>query len=137
MPSAGEICKAMKTAGLVTGVSPSHPKLLALIAAGVTVAEFTDAASEAVSRQKPFAYALATAEGRRRDAATEALPPAASADPDRREAIEAEGIAKGIGAWDGIEQFHIYKARVRGGRGAPSLDLSALAGLAAQRAGAH
>lgn len=137
MPSAGEICKAMKTAGLVTGVSPSHPKLLALIAAGVTVAEFTDAATEAVSRQKPFAYALATAEGRRRDAATEALPPAASADPDRREAIEAEGIAKGIGAWDGIEQFHIYKARVRGGRGAPSLDLNALAGLAAHRAGAH
>ncbi len=35
-------------------------------------------------------------------------------DPDSREAIEAEGIAKGIGPWDQLEQFPLYRARVRG-----------------------
>lgn len=135
--SAGEICKAMKTAGLVAGVSPSHPKLLALIAAGVTLAEFTDAATEAVTRQKPFAYALATAEGRRRDAATEPLPAAAAIDPDSMQAVIAEGIAKGFGPWNELkEQFHIYKARVRGPK-QPGLSLEALAGMAQQRQGVH
>ena len=36
-------------------------------------------------------------------------------DPDSRAAIEAEGIEKGIGPWDeGMEQWHVYKAKVRG-----------------------
>lgn len=53
-------------------------------------------------------------------------------DPDSRPAIEAEGIANGTGAWDGIEQFHLYKARVRGPRQA-GLGLDALAHMAQQR----
>lgn len=58
-----------------------------------------------------------------------------SHDPDSRPAIEAEGIAKGIGAWDGIEQFHLYKARVRG-KPTPGLGIEALARMAASRQGA-
>lgn len=64
---------AMKAAGMAA-VSPSHPKLIALLDAGIDVAELADAAAEAVRTGKPFAYALATAEGRRRDAATAPLP---------------------------------------------------------------
>lgn len=65
-----------------------------------------------------------------------AAPPpesAGSGDPDSKSAIEAEGIAKGIGAWDEIkEQWHVYKARVRGIQ--PSLGLDQLAAMAARRA---
>lgn len=61
---------------------------------------------------------------------------AANLDPDSRPAVEAEGIANGTGAWDGIEQFHLYKARVRG-RPQTNLGLDALAAMAASRQGAH
>lgn len=71
--TAGEACKAMKAAGMAQ-VNPSHPKLTALLEAGITVDELIEAASHAVENGKPFAYALATAEGRRRDAATAPLP---------------------------------------------------------------
>lgn len=58
-----------------------------------------------------------------------------SHDPDSRSAIEAEGVAKGIGPWNEInEQWHSYKARVRGKSN--GLDLSQLAAMAAQRQGA-
>jgi uncharacterized protein YdaU (DUF1376 family) len=73
--SAGEACKAMKSAGMAD-VSPSHPKLLALLEAGITLPELTEAARDAMAKSKPFAYALATAEGRRRDSATTPLPAA-------------------------------------------------------------
>ena len=69
----GEACMAMKAAGMA-GVNPSHPKLTALLEAGITVPELVAAASDAVDKGKPFAYALASAEGRRRDAATAPLP---------------------------------------------------------------
>ena len=69
----GEACMAMKTAGMA-GVNPSHPKLTALLEAGITVPELVAAAADAVAKGKPFAYALASAEGRRRDAATAPLP---------------------------------------------------------------
>lgn len=56
-----------------------------------------------------------------------------SHDPDSRQSIEAEGIAKGIGPWNEMnEQWHIYKARVRGAQRA-GLGLDALARMAAQR----
>lgn len=74
----GEACKAMRVAGMAD-VSPSHPKLLALLEAGITVPELVDAAAHALKSSKPFAYALATAEGRRRDSATEPLPAAGAA----------------------------------------------------------
>lgn len=60
--------------------------------------------------------------------------PAASIDPDSRAAIEAEGIAKGIGPWnEGMEQWHVYKAKVRG-RGEPALNITQLAQMAKRRA---
>lgn len=69
----GEACMAMKAVGMA-GVNPSNPKLSALLDAGITVAELVAAAEDAVAKRKPFAYALASAEGRRRDAATAPLP---------------------------------------------------------------
>jgi len=73
-PSPGGAASArMRQAGLADA-NPSHPKLLALIAAGITLDELGQAASEAVQKKKGFAYALAVAEGRRRDAETAPLP---------------------------------------------------------------
>lgn len=134
--AAGEACKAMRAAGM-QAVSPSHPKLNALLQAGITIAELTEAAADAVQKGKPFAYALATAEGRRRDAAVEALPAAVAADPDSKSAVEAEAAEKGIGPWSGVEQWSIYLARVRGTPLPKPISFDQLAGLAAQRAGAH
>jgi hypothetical protein len=37
-----------------------------------------------------------------------------STDPDSRAAIEAQGVAMGLGPWSEIEQWHVYKAKVRG-----------------------
>lgn len=110
----GEICKAMRAAGLAD-VSPSHPKLLALLAAGITAGELVDAAIEAVKRKKPFSYALSVAEGRRRDSAVEALPSADKPppDPDSQPAIEAEGERLGLGRWTQTEQWPAYLAKVR------------------------
>jgi hypothetical protein len=71
---AGEAAKAMRKAGLAD-TNPSHPTLLALLAAGLSVQELADAAGESVKRGKGFTYALAVAEGRRRDAATVATLP--------------------------------------------------------------
>lgn len=71
---AGTACRCMKAAGLTAGLSPSHPKLLALLGAGISDEELADAAADAVGKGKSFAYALAIAEGRRRDAATAPLP---------------------------------------------------------------
>jgi len=71
----GEATKAMRRAGLADA-NPSNPKLRALLDAGISTAELADAAREAVDRGKGFAYALAVAEGRRRDAAAVGtLPP--------------------------------------------------------------
>lgn len=67
-PTPGQVTFAMKRAGL-SNLSTSHPKLLALIAAGATVQEFVDAAQKAVDGGKGFAYALAVVEGQRREAA--------------------------------------------------------------------
>lgn len=84
----GEACKAMKAVGMQS-VSPSHPKLISLLEAGITIPELVDAAMHAVQNSKPFAYALATAEGRRRDAATAALPAAGN----KQEALESANAA--------------------------------------------
>ncbi len=57
---------------------------------------------------------------------------AASNDPDSRQAIEAEGIAKGIGPWLETEQWGSYRARVRGPQQI-GLTLDQLESKAAQR----
>ena len=72
---AGAACLAMKAAGMAQ-VSPSHPRLLSLLQAGVTAEELADVARDCVAIGKGFAYALATVEGRRRDAAAKGAVPA-------------------------------------------------------------
>ena len=86
-----EACLAMKAAGMAS-VNPSSPKLTALLDAGITLAELTSAAAEATEKGKPFAYALALAEGRRRDAAVEPLPSARAAVNRHKYAAAAAAI---------------------------------------------
>lgn len=69
-------------------------------------------------------------EGRWQDEVTGGPASQQPVDPDSRSAVEAEGIAKGFGPWIEIdEQFHVYKARVRGATAKP-LSLQQLVGLA-------
>ena len=79
---------ALKAAGLI-GINTSHPRLLALLDAGVTDTELTMAATEAVARNKGFAYVLGMVEGRRRDAAAAGAVPGPSVSPREAEAIAA------------------------------------------------
>lgn len=77
---AGAVCARLKSEAGMLDVNPLHPKLLALIDAGITDDELVAAGHEAKQRGKGFAYAMATAEGRRRDAANvQALPTKSSA----------------------------------------------------------
>lgn len=79
--TAGSVCARLRKAG-VASVNPSNPKLLALIAAGLTEDELADIASEQTSKGKGFAWILAAAEGRRRDAAAiGSLPPRTTGPP--------------------------------------------------------
>jgi hypothetical protein len=69
--------------------------------------ELADAAVYAAKKGQGFAYALARAEGRRRDAAQlSGLPDApapASADPDSRAAITADALRLGVGPWRQVD----------------------------------
>lgn len=57
-------------------------------------------------------------------------------DPESRAAIEADGVAMGIGPWNEVsEQWHVYKARVRGNR-ETGLSLGQLTKMASARASA-
>lgn len=60
----------MRRAGLIS-TNPGHPRLLEALDAGVTVDELEATALEAVEHNPPkgFAWAIATALGRRNDAA--------------------------------------------------------------------
>lgn len=120
---AEQAAKAMKTAGLVD-VSASHPKLKALVSAGLTVDELAEAARVAAAVGKGFPWALARAEGQRRDAAhVGALPDAAPAvDPDSRSAVEADGERFGLGRWQQLDAqgqavpWSVYAGRVKAAR---------------------
>lgn len=125
--------QAMQGTGL-TGVSATHPKLVALLDAGITVDELVDAARVAVKGGRGFPWALARAEGQRRDAAqVGALPAAAPAlDPDSREAVEADGERFGVGRWVAFDAasgvstpWPVYKARVVKARQAERGEVSA------------
>ena len=72
----------MKAAGL-TSTNPGHPKLLALLAAGVTLPELQQAAEKSVGKGNGFAYALTVVENQRRDAAESVrdLPPPQALQP--------------------------------------------------------
>lgn len=63
----------MRQAGL-PNANPAHPELQALIAAGATTAQFTQAAAVAVKRGKGFAYAIGVLRGQLADAASTPKP---------------------------------------------------------------
>lgn len=65
---AGIVCGRLKSEARITDANPQHPKLIALLNAGLTDDEIVSAGHEACSKGKGFSYALAVAEGRRRDA---------------------------------------------------------------------
>lgn len=65
---AGIVCGRLKSEARITDANPQHPKLIALLNAGLTDDEIISAGHEACSKGKGFSYALAVAEGRRRDA---------------------------------------------------------------------
>jgi hypothetical protein len=91
----------------MASVSPSSQDLIALLDAGITLAELVDATKYAVEKQKPFSYALKTAEGRRRDAARIAPLPAANT-LNKQEALEASNraVADRFLAKEGLNVAH-------------------------------
>lgn len=127
-----EAALAMQGTGL-GDVSASHPRLVALVDAGITVDELRDAAKAAVDGGKGFPWALARAEGQRRDAAqVGALPAAAQAvDPDSRASIEADGVRFGFGRWESVDaagntvHWPQYAARVKARRQAEHGEVAA------------
>ena len=95
----GAICRRLRDAG-IQGVNPSHPKLLALLQAGITADELCSIAAEPSASGKGMAWVIATAEGRRRDAAKVRPLPRASptlADRNRQAADEAKRMIFGEG----------------------------------------
>lgn len=120
---AEQAAKAMESAGLAN-VSASNPKLRALVSAGLTVAELAEAARAAAAGGKGFPWALAKAEGQRRDAAQVGalLNAAPAVDPDSRVAIEADGERFGLGRWEQLDPqgntvpWATYAERVKGER---------------------
>jgi hypothetical protein len=128
----GSDAAAVMAAAGLADVSATHPKLLALLAAGMTVAELQAAAVYAVGKGLRHAYALSRAEGQRRDAAALAAlpdaPTAAALDPDSVDAVQAEAARLGMSRWEksnldarGVhEPWPVFKARVRKAQAAES-----------------
>jgi hypothetical protein len=90
--------------------NPSSPTLIALLDAGITLDELISAAKDAVEKKKPFAYALAAAEGRRRDAAVAPLPAArGAAEPSWRaeQRQRTQQAAPGVAAYKPADQFFL------------------------------
>ncbi len=110
--SAGDVCARLMRDG-IQGVNPQHPKLLRLLSEGLTADEITAIGPEAAQKGKGFAWILAAAEGRRRDAAATAALPAL---PSEEWFMTASGI-ESKAAEHGItkqrdETFPAFKARV-------------------------
>lgn len=106
--AAGIVCRKLRQAG-VASVNPSNPKLLALLAAGMGEEELADLAQEPASKGKGFAWLLAAAEGRRRDAAAVGILPQARASPHmarngRQAAISNYAAQAAAARGDSIEQ---------------------------------
>lgn len=85
---AGAICARLRKSG-IAAVNPSHPGLLALIDAGATADELGAIADEP-NAKKGFAWVLATATGRRRDAAAAGVIPEARASPVHQSRHQAQ-----------------------------------------------
>lgn len=94
------------------------PLAAAWCRAGVTVGQMRAAVARAQDEAtEPIAYLPAYADrvlaGMVPRQARVAAP---AVDPDGRSAVEAEGVAKGVGRWDEMrENWFEYKRRVRGG----------------------
>lgn len=85
--AAGAACLALRRAG-VPDCNTSHPRLLALLAQGVTPVELAEAAQSLAEGKRKFAYVLATVEGRRRDAAAIGTLPPPAPRANRQQALE-------------------------------------------------
>lgn len=84
-------CQQMRSQGIAQ-CNPSHPTLLALIEAGATQAEFSQAAKRAVERSKPtFSYVIGIVKGQRSEAA--ALQLHKGRLPNKQELLEASNKA--------------------------------------------
>lgn len=90
-PSAGEVCKAMRAAGL-PDANPGNQKLRTLLDAGAEKSEFVAAAEKAAAEGKGFAYALGIVANARIQAAQLASQihrgPMPAAAPNKQEALE-------------------------------------------------
>lgn len=103
--TAGQICKAMRAKGL-SDANPGNQKLLTLIDAGATQAEFEGAAEQAVKAQAGFAYALSIVANERMRAAQlatqihrgrmPAAPPPTETAHARKMREAAQGLAGGV-----------------------------------------
>lgn len=80
---AWSVCVRLRREARMADANSGHPKLLALLEAGLTEDEIVSAGVDAVAKGKGFAYALATAENRRREAGNVTALPAAKAQPKR------------------------------------------------------
>ena len=109
---AGTVCARLKADG-IQGVNPQHPKLLKLLNDGLTIDEIASVGPEAKAKGKGFAWILAAAEGRRRDAAATASLPALPAEEWFMTAsgIETKAAEHGI-TKQRDETFPAFKARV-------------------------
>lgn len=96
--AAGLACRLMREAGC-TDTNPSHPNLLAALGEGVTPEALADTAREAIAagKQRPFAYAIATARSRHAEAVTH---PAAGASHAAPRAVHRPSLADQCAALD-------------------------------------
>jgi len=109
---AGAVCARLKADGILD-CNPQHPRLLASLDAGLSVEEIASIGPEAKKKGKGFAWVLATAEGRRRDAAAVASLPGLPKAPWFMTSTGIEEKAKELGiAQRAGEQFPYFKARV-------------------------
>lgn len=106
------VCARLKAEG-IPGVNPQHPRLVKLLQDGLTVDEIASIGPEAKAKAKGFAWILAAAEGRRRDAAAAPALPALPAEEWFMTAsgIEAKAVEHGI-TKQRDEPFPAFKARV-------------------------
>jgi hypothetical protein len=88
---AAEVCVRLKTECQLPDVSPSHPKLLAALEAGLTSDEIVEAGKHAKAKGKGLSYALTLAEGRRSDATNvKVVPCERNADTGKPTALPTE-----------------------------------------------
>jgi uncharacterized protein YdaU (DUF1376 family) len=89
---AGAICRAMRQAG-IADTNPGHPRLLSLLQAGATEAEFVGFAPAAIAKGAGFAWILGAVEGERTRAASSAATLQRGPIPSKADARVAANIA--------------------------------------------